>query len=440
MSDDLQDVLADVGRGEPSPIYLLVGEEFLVRRGADELIKKLLPDAAAGINSFNMDGASPREVANELATLPMFPGRKVVFVRDPEFLAPKKSRGDGLAKAREAWKAGKRKEGARRVLAVAARAGWSAADIDPSSPGAPSAESWKDELNIDLADADVQFLKEVAAFCKDEKITAPESDLTPLTTLFDKGVPKGHVLVMAASDVDSKNPFVKLSEKKGVVIERAVADRLKDLDLSELAAETLKPFKKKLSRSAEELLKDRLGGNMRFVQSELEKLALYVEGPSIEAADVDLLVGRVREGEFSELPDALQKRDLNAALRCVHVAIDQGAHGLLLLGSIASAVRNLLQARENLSALVKGSFRMTFNEFKSDLFPTIEREGKAAKAKVPHPYVAYLTMQAASRYSRDELLNALIACADADVQLKSSGDSKLVIERLLFKMLSKNAA
>ena len=42
-------------------------------------------------------------------------GRKVVLVHDPEFLAPKKARGDGLAKSREAWRAGRRKEAARRL-------------------------------------------------------------------------------------------------------------------------------------------------------------------------------------------------------------------------------------------------------------------------------------------------------------------------------------
>src|SRR5690349_10416938 len=38
------------------------------------------------------------------------------------------------------WKAGRRKESARRLLALVARAGWGAAEVDPSVPGAPPAE------------------------------------------------------------------------------------------------------------------------------------------------------------------------------------------------------------------------------------------------------------------------------------------------------------
>ena len=44
-----------------------------------------------------------------------------------------------LARAREAWKAGRRKEGARRLLGLVARAGWGVAELDPSSEGAPGA-------------------------------------------------------------------------------------------------------------------------------------------------------------------------------------------------------------------------------------------------------------------------------------------------------------
>ena len=151
MSDDIDDVLKEVKAGKVAPLYLLWGEEFQVRKGADELVKTLVPDAAVGLNLVSLDAGSPREVAQELATMPLFPGRKVVLVRDPEFLAPKKGRGDALGKAREAWKAGKRKEGARRLLALAARAGWGVEQLDPGNPGAPSVEQWKDELNVDLA-------------------------------------------------------------------------------------------------------------------------------------------------------------------------------------------------------------------------------------------------------------------------------------------------
>src|SRR5204863_1494599 len=83
VSDALEDALQAVEAGDESPAYLLWGEEYLVRKGAEALVDKLVPNAAAGLNLVSADGLSPREVANELATMPLFPGRKVVLIRDP---------------------------------------------------------------------------------------------------------------------------------------------------------------------------------------------------------------------------------------------------------------------------------------------------------------------------------------------------------------------
>jgi DNA polymerase-3 subunit delta len=41
-------------------------------------------------------------------------------------------------------------------------------------------------------------------------------------------------------------------------------------------------------------------------------------------------------------------------------------------------------------------------------------------------------MQAAGRYGPLALRHALVACAEADVALKSSGNGQLVLERLLW--------
>lgn len=431
MSDELEEALQEVQAGKRASLYLLWGEEYLVRKGAEELVKLLLPDAAMGLSYAVLDGASPRELAQELATLPLFPGPKVVLTRDPEFLAPKRGRGDALGKAREAWKAGRRKEGARRLLALAARAGWTAADIDPANRDAPTAEQWQEELNVELGDADLAFLREVASFCREEGITAPEGGDATLVELFAKGLPPGHTLVIAASEVDPKSPVARLAKEEGRVIQRKVAAKLKDLDLTEVTQDALKPYGKKIAPAAAALLKDRCGGNMRLLQSELEKLAQYVDGAVIQESDVDLLVGHAREEEFLELSDALQKRDFEAALSYVEEAMGKGAAPLALLGAVASIVRTLLSNHERLSQLSGGRPPRSYPDFQQRVFPKIEAEAKAAKARVPHPYASFMGMQAAARYSRDELLRALASCAEADLALKLGG-GKLVVERLLW--------
>lgn len=439
MSDELEDALQDLEAGGESPVYLLAGEEFLVRKAAERLIAKLVPGGSADLNLVTMDAASPREVAAELATMPMFGGRKVVFCRDPEFLAPKKGRGDALGRARDAWKANRKKEGARRVLALAARAGWSVQDLDPSSSGAPKASDWESELGITLADVDVQFLKEVAAFCLAEGISAPSGDDTVLNEWLSKKPAKGQVLVIAASEIEAKNAFVKLVKDKATYLEFKVASRLKDLDLSEFVKETLEPYKKKLGPGALDLLKDRVGGNFRLLQSELTKLALYTDKDTVTVKDVELLVGHAREDEYFELSEALQKRNFDAALKFVEDAVAQGVHPLQLLGSVAGIVRTMLMSFERMAALSGGKPPRNYNDFQARIWPKIEAETKAAKAKLPHPYAAFMGMQAAAGYGRQELLRCLVACAEADLALKLGGQ-ELVLERLLWTLCGKAAA
>lgn len=439
MSDELEDALQDLDAGGEAPVYLLVGEEFLVRKAAEKLLGKLVPAGAADLNLVTMDGATPREVAAELATLPMFGGRKVVFCRDPEFLAPKKGRVDALGRAREAWKANRKKESARRVLALAARAGWTVADLDPSKSGSPSASEWERELGVSLAQADLEFLREVQTFCEAEGLRAPTGDESALSDWLSAGPATGQVLVIATSELEAKSAFVKAVKDAGTFLEFRVASRLKDLDLTQFAREALAPYDKKLGPGALELLKERVGGNFRLLQSELTKLALHSDGGTITAKDVGLLVGHAREDEYFELSEALQKRNFEAASRFIADAIEQGNHPIMLLGSIAGVVRTMLMSHERMVALSGGKPPKSYQDFQARIWPKIEVETKAAKAKLPHPYAAFMGMQAAAGYGRQELLRALVACAEADLALKLGGDA-LVLERLLWTLGGKAAA
>jgi DNA polymerase III subunit delta len=433
VSDELQPVLAAIAQGQVKPVYLVLGEEFLVRQELDRLEKALVPAGAADLNLVVMDGASPREVSQELSTLPMFGGRKVVVLKDPEFLLPRKGRPDGLNRAREAWKANRRKEGARRVLALAARAGWSVKDLDPTAPGAPAAKAWDRELGVSLAEADVRFLQEVQAYCQAEGLTAPQSDETALLDWLASSPSVDQVLLVAASEVDTKGPLYKAVKDKGLVLERKAGGKTRDLDLSDFVARTLEPHQAKLGAGALDVLIDRVGGNFRLLHQELEKLALHAGAKAISKQDVELLVAHAREEDYFELSDALQKRDFEAAFKYVREALDQGAQPLALLGSIASIVRGLLMGVERLAVLSEGKPPRGFKDFEARIFPRIEAEAKAAKVKVPHPYAAFKQMEAAQAFGRQHLLRCLVSCAEADLALKLGG-GELVLERLLWTL------
>ncbi len=439
MSDAFEQAVVELDSGAVAPVYVVYGEEFLVKKAAEVLIEKLLAPRDRQLNLVRLEAVSPREVVSELQTVPMFGGRKVVWVNEPEFLAPTKGRAESLSKARDAWKNNRKKESARRVLALAAKAGWGPAEIDPTRSGAPKEKEWEKEFGIVLAPVDVTFLHEVAAFCEQEHLSAAATDDAVLSNWLEQKTATVNVLLLTATDLETKHQLLKVMKNKGHFIEQRVASKLKDLDLSDFALQALAPFKKKLGAGALERLKERVGGNFRLLQSELEKLALHCEKETISVKEVDLLVGHARDEEFFELSDAIQKRNFEGAFKYVSDAMRQGTHAIVLLGSIASIVRNLLLGFERMRQISKGKPPRNYNDFQSRIFPEIEAEAKANKNKVPHPYAAFMGMQAAAQFGRTELMRALTSCADADLALKLGG-GPLVLERLLWTVCGKASA
>ncbi|MBI5547188.1 MAG: DNA polymerase III subunit delta, partial [Deltaproteobacteria bacterium] len=194
------------------------------------------------------------------------------------------------------------------------------------------------------------------------------------------------------------------------------------------------PFKKRLEPAAEKVLKDLCGGNMRLLQSELEKLALFVgEQATIRTADVEAIVRRAREEEFRELSDALGARDLKAALRYIGTALDQDEPALKIHGAIASILRRMLEDRSRWARLGFTS-RTSQRELESRGLPALKEEMEAKGGRMPHPYVIWLGFQACMRFEVRELVKAMLAVAQADLSLKSGGQGRLVLDSLAMKI------
>jgi DNA polymerase-3 subunit delta len=149
--------------------------------------------------------------------------------------------------------------------------------------------------------------------------------------------------------------------------------------------------------------------------------------------DVRLLVARAREDEFFELADAIQKRDVAAALAYADDAMGQGAAALQILFGAGTILRRLLEDKERYARL-NLSPRLNYREFQEVVYPGLVGEAKAAGKKLPHAYVCFLGWQAQARYSRAELVQALLAAGECDLELKSSADPAVALERLILRV------
>ncbi|MFL5301317.1 MAG: DNA polymerase III subunit delta [Anaeromyxobacteraceae bacterium] len=431
--------LAEARAGTPAPVYLLDGDAFLTGRAARELANLLVPEAERDLNVVELDAAaSPAEVAAELATRGLFGGagsRKVVLLAEPAFLASKEDGGEAFERAREAWAKGRQRDAARRLLALAAKAGWRAEEL-AADDGAPTAEDWQKELSVERAD--LGFVREAARWAVEKELKVSKDDASALDAALERGLPPGHVLVIAAGKVDGRLPLAKKLAAAGrrvsIGIEKDGPWDRERLVLRPILEALLAGTGKSVDAAAEARLGELVGEDARTLASEVAKLAAYVgDRKKIGVADVEALVTRVAEDPFFALGNAVEERDLARALGVVDRALADGAHPLMLLGMLAGSVRRLVVERERARRVVGDRRLASAREWEERVFPHVPDE----ESKGKKPYGFWMKYQASQRYERAALLRALCALAEADVAMKSGLDERPLLERVLWTLMAR---
>ena len=433
----LDDVLAAIRGGTPSPVYLLDGDAFLTLRAARTIADALVPEAQRSLNLVEVDGAAgPGEVASELATGGLFGGSKVVLVVEPAFLQSKEDLAGAFAKASDMWREGRQREAARRLVALAARLGWSTADLAGDSPPTPA--EWEEKLQGDdgLRPEDGAFLSEAGRYAGEKNLQAARDDTSALEALLEKGLPPGHVLVLAAGKVDGRLPLVKRLAAAGCRIPVAIQsegtwDAQRPV-IGPLLAETLSGTGKSVDAGAEARLAALLGADARALAAEVAKLATFVgDRKVIRAEDVDALVVRTAADPFFALGNAVESRDLPGALAVLRRSLADGASPHMLVGSLAGTVRRMLVERERGRIAAGGRRVGSFAEWNASVLPSID----PAELKERKPYGLWMKYQAALRFGREELLTGLASLAEADHSMKTGSDGAILVERWLVGVL-----
>jgi DNA polymerase-3 subunit delta len=434
---DLDGALAAIRDGRPSSVYLLDGDPFLTQRGGRGLAEALVPEPQRSLNLVELDAAvSPAEVAGELATGGLFGGVKVVIVFEPAFLQSKEDLAGAFARASDMWREGRQREAARRLVALAARFGWSTSDLCGDSP--PPVDEWERKLQPEdgLRPEDGAFLRDAGRYAGEKNLQAAKDDISALEGLLDRGLPPGHVLVVAAGKVDGRLPVVKRLAAAGCRITLAVKsegtwDAQRPV-LGPLLAEMLAGTGKSVDRGAEDRLAALAGTDARALAAEVAKLAAFVgERPVIRAADVDAVVVRTTSDPFFALGNAVEARDLPGALGVLRRSFADGASPHMLVGSMAGTLRRMLVEQER-GRLASGGERLaSFGDWSAKVLPTIDPEELGERK----PYGLWMKYQAAVRFTRGELLDALASLAEADHSMKTGSDGAVLVERCLVGLL-----
>ncbi|HVO18348.1 MAG TPA: DNA polymerase III subunit delta [Anaeromyxobacter sp.] len=438
----VEECLAEAEAGRPRPVYLFDGDAFLSLRAARAVAHALVPEGARALNLVELDAATaPDEVAAELATPGLFGGGKVVLVQEPAFLTAREDAGEAFASAARVFAEGRQREGARRLLALAARSGVASRALVPGPDGKLTPEgksALAAGLGVELDAAGGSFVDAAARYAAERELkVAKGDDAGALDAALARGLPPGHVLLVAAGKVDGRLPLVKKLAAAGGRASTALAQEgpwgSQRPVLGPVLASLLAGTGKRVDRGGEAALVERVGEDARVLAQEVEKLRAYVgDRKVIGAADVEAVVPRVAADPFFALGNAVEGRDLPGALAVLERTLGDGAHPLLVLGSLAGTVRRLLAERER-ARRAAGERRIgSYDEWQDLVLPAIPEADLGSRK----PYGFWMKYQAALRFSRAELLAALAGLGDADVAMKSGRDGRTALERVLLSLLA----
>jgi len=258
-------------------------------------------------------------------------------------------------------------------------------------------------------------------------------------------------LLISAGKVDKRKAFYRALDKLGTV-EALAGWSVDDRDWADQAEvwvrKAIRARQKEISDEALAELITRVGPSTRQLDSEVEKLSLYVgDRQQIEADDVEAVCIRNKAARAFALGDALGDRDLPRLLRCLdeslwEVKLDPQKSAIGLLYLLIGKVRAMILLKEMLrEGWVKPD--MDYNRFKAQLerVPASQLpEDKRFNPQAINPYVLYKALPQVKRYTADELVRAMDLLFQCNHRLVSSSlDESLVLQQTLVQIVGARA-
>ncbi len=144
--------------------------------------------------------------------------------------------------------------------------------------------------------------------------------------------------------LSEKNPLLRMMKDAGAKIQEFTPPS--GYELTAWINKRVRASSGAISARAAETLGAFVGGNLRQLSQEIDKLLTYSNGREIQDGDVQLLVADARELKVWTLTDAVAARQRDRAVGALHQMLDDGEQPLMLLAMITRQFRSLVQVKE----------------------------------------------------------------------------------------------
>lgn len=264
-----------------------------------------------------------------------------------------------------------------------------------------------------------------------------------LRELLEEGMPPDVKLIISASEVDKRRSFYK---KLGKIGEVSVFDKV---DIKKAGWETevmawvsarSAKYELEFSGHALERFVSMVGAETRVLESEMEKLSLFVGDRPATEEDVSQIAARSHTGVIFEIGNAIGRKNLPKAVDAIEYQLNRGENPVgLLLAAIVPTVRNLLHVRDLVErhGLRVGRSYKPFEQSLNNL-PASETAHLARKKDGGiNAYPLFLAANNSGRFTAAELRHALEACLEANERLVTTQlEPHLVLNELVTKILT----
>ena len=460
---------------EFAPVYLIFGEEMLVKSASEALIDFLIPAASRSINYEPLDGTTDtvHDVIERVNTFSLLPDIKVVAVRDSRIFYARQDKNRLMQNAKNAHENNDLKKAATYLLQAMGLLNLEFDDISPTRRS--TALGLDSDLMINEA-----WLDDIIEYCREQhlKIPQPQDDCNVLQTAIEKGFPKNNHLIITTEFVDKRRGLFKAINQTGMIINCAVpkgarrADKLAQEDvLIETMSSMLDEARKKMNKAAFQATYAMTGFDLRTFSANLEKLINYVgDREHITIEDVESVLKRTKIDPIFDLTNAVSDRKVQPAFFYLNSLLSADLHPLQVLAAITNQIRKLLLVKDFVESPHGAGWHAgcPYNQFRNDIMPEIatydsnlskqienwdtmistgngspkEKTAKSRKKKVvsdliiarnpKNAYPVYQLFLKSEQFTKTDLWDALARVNEADIQLKSSRqDPKLILENVI---------
>lgn len=446
----LDKVLKDLKKGVFHPCYLLYGEEeYLVKDATQKIIDLIIPDKAdRDFNLFIVDGDQQDigSVCESLQTIPLFPARKIILLKDTSVFQSKETAPEIIRNIKD-YIDKDPSRACRYFLTLLRIAGWSLKDFYDEGWKRISNDQWQSITGTSDTTQREDWIPKVIDLCIQRGMEEKSSNETDrLSNLLKSGIPEEIHLILTASAVDRRKSLFRIISELGVVMNfpKIKGDLKQRNMLQEMANKTLRDHGKALSSDAWKAIGRKTGFNLRDAMGAIEQIVDYTgDSNVVEEKDIEEIVGKTKETAVFDLTAALVEKDTQKALITLDALFKQGVNHILILSVLAREIRMLIHAKILIKALsIKPlTHEFDYNRFLKSIHPVIKERAKSmglqGSLANQNPYVMFMAIKNSTTFSFENLRLYLQKLVDMDVSFKSTPrDPRISLEHFIIEVCS----